>query len=52
MSATYRRASGQGVVVVFLAVATLVSAFYYPVWTGMEVPYDFWRLHNWGPTWV
>ncbi|HEX5858465.1 MAG TPA: phospholipid carrier-dependent glycosyltransferase [Microbacterium sp.] len=49
---TYRRASGQGVVVVFLAIATLVSAFFYPVWTGMEVPYDFWRLHNWSPTWV
>ncbi|HWI32347.1 MAG TPA: phospholipid carrier-dependent glycosyltransferase [Microbacterium sp.] len=48
----YRRASGQGVVVVFLAVVTLVSAFYYPVWTGMEVPYDFWRLHNWTPTWI
>jgi hypothetical protein len=29
-----------------------VSAFFYPVWTGMEVPYDFWRLHNWSPTWV
>lgn len=47
-----RRISGQRVVLVFLVVATLVSAFWYPVWTGLPVPYDFWRLHNWLPTWV
>ncbi|MGC5170723.1 dolichyl-phosphate-mannose--protein mannosyltransferase [Microbacterium sp. DT81.1] len=51
-ASVYRRASGQGVVVVFLAVAVLVSAFFYPLWTGMEVPYDFWRLHAWGNGWI
>lgn len=51
-TARHRRASGQGVVAVFLVVAVLVSAFYYPVWTGIEVPYDFWRLHNWMPAWI
>jgi dolichyl-phosphate-mannose--protein O-mannosyl transferase len=39
-------------VIVVLAVIALVSAFWYPVWTGLPVPYDFWRLHNWLPSWV
>lgn len=49
---TYRRVSGQRTVWVFLAVVVLLSAFWYPVLTAMPVPYDFWRLHNWLPTWV
>ncbi|WP_292811923.1 dolichyl-phosphate-mannose--protein mannosyltransferase [Microbacterium sp. HA-8] len=48
----HRRTSGQGVVLVFLAVAALLSAFWYPVWTAIDVPYDFWRLHNWMFTWI
>ncbi|MFD1494154.1 MULTISPECIES: dolichyl-phosphate-mannose--protein mannosyltransferase [Microbacterium] len=47
-----RRLSGQRVVVVFLVVVTLVSAFWYPVWTGLPVPYQFWQLHNWMITWI
>jgi dolichyl-phosphate-mannose--protein O-mannosyl transferase len=46
------RANGQGIVVVFLAVCLLISAFWYPVWAGLPVPYEFWRLHNWLPTWI
>lgn len=48
----HRRQSGERTVMVFLAVVVLVSAFYYPVWTGMSVPYDFWLLHNWLPGWI
>lgn len=47
-----RTQTGRWVVLVFLVVVTLVSAFYYPVWVGWELPYDFWRLHNWMPSWV
>ncbi|MFC4138931.1 MULTISPECIES: phospholipid carrier-dependent glycosyltransferase [unclassified Microbacterium] len=47
-----RRQAGQRTVVVFLVIATLVSAFFYPVWTGMSVPYDFWLVHNWMPGWI
>ncbi|MFG6443827.1 dolichyl-phosphate-mannose--protein mannosyltransferase [Microbacterium sp. P07] len=47
-----RRASGQYAVIAFLVAVALVSAFWYPVWTGITVPYDFWRLHNWLPTWI
>ncbi|WP_317450980.1 phospholipid carrier-dependent glycosyltransferase [Microbacterium thalassium] len=48
----YRRHTGQRLVLVFLGVAVLLSAFWYPVVSAMPVPYDFWRLHNWLPTWV
>jgi dolichyl-phosphate-mannose--protein O-mannosyl transferase len=48
----YRRQAGERTVTVFLVFAVLVSAFFYPVWTGMSVPYDFWLLHNWLPGWV
>ncbi|MHB1063967.1 MAG: dolichyl-phosphate-mannose--protein mannosyltransferase, partial [Georgenia sp.] len=45
-----RRARVLYAVVVTLAV--VVSAFFWPVWTGMTVPYDFWRLHMWLPSWI
>lgn len=48
----YRRQAGERTMLVFLAITVLVSAFFYPVWTGMNVPYDFWLVHNWIPTWV
>lgn len=39
----------------FVAVGGLivmVSVFFYPVWTGIQVPMWFWQIHNWLPTWV
>jgi len=48
----YRRQAGERTVMVFLVAVVLVSAFFYPVWTGMSVPYEFWLIHNWMPTWV
>ncbi len=48
----YRRVTGQRLVLVFLLVAIALSAFWYPVVTATSVPYDFWRLHNWSPSWV
>ncbi len=29
-----------------------VSVFFYPIWTAWQVPYWFWRLHMWLPTWI
>ncbi|MDR3359510.1 MAG: hypothetical protein LBO20_02410, partial [Bifidobacteriaceae bacterium] len=47
---------GQRGIVVAVAVAVglilLVSAFFWPIWSGQSVPYDFWRMHMWLPTWV
>ncbi|AMB59126.1 dolichyl-phosphate-mannose--protein mannosyltransferase [Microterricola viridarii] len=50
--ASWRRQRGIGVVAVYLSVVTLVSAFFYPIWTGQQVPYWFWNLHMWLPSWV
>jgi dolichyl-phosphate-mannose--protein O-mannosyl transferase len=47
-----RRHTGQRLVLVFLGVALLLAAFWYPVISAMTVPYDFWRLHNWLPSWI
>jgi dolichyl-phosphate-mannose--protein O-mannosyl transferase len=35
-----------------LITMALSSAFFYPIWTGMWISYDFWRLHMWLPSWV
>lgn len=48
----HRRQSGQRTVAVFLVVVVLVSVFFLPLWLGVSVPYDFWRLHNWLPGWI
>ena len=46
-----RRTSGIRVVVIFLAIAAIVSAFFYPLWTGTQTPFWFWQLHIWLPSW-
>ncbi len=30
----------------------VAAAFWWPLWLGVTVPYWFWRLHMWFPTWV
>ncbi|WP_300766527.1 phospholipid carrier-dependent glycosyltransferase [uncultured Bifidobacterium sp.] len=30
----------------------LVSLFFYPIWTGMPVPYEFWLSHMWLDSWI
>ena len=50
--ANRRRLVGQRTVWVFLIVVSVLSAFWYPVWIGMKVPYVFWLMHNWIPTWI
>jgi dolichyl-phosphate-mannose-protein mannosyltransferase len=48
----YRRQAGERTVIVFLVLALAVSAFFYPLWVGLNVPYTFWLAHNWLPGWV
>ena len=36
----------------FLLLAIAVSAFFYAIWVGETVPYDFWHIHMWFPSWV
>ena len=47
-----RRQSGQGVVIVFLVVAIALSAWWYPILIAETVPYGFWRMHAWLPSWI
>lgn len=46
-----RRSQGIAVVGVFLAAVLLVSAFFYPVWTGLQISEEFARMHYWFPGW-
>lgn len=48
---SWRRLSGIRVVGFFLALVIVVSAFFYPVWTGMQVPTWFAQIHYWLPGW-
>jgi dolichyl-phosphate-mannose-protein mannosyltransferase len=47
----WRRRRGLGIVAGFLVLVVVVSAFFYPIWTGMQVPELFARLHYWLPGW-
>jgi hypothetical protein len=45
-----RRTAGQRRARLLLGVAVALSIFWYP-WSGMQVPYEFYRLHNWMQGW-
>ena len=47
-----RRAAVRGVIGALFVIVVLVSAFFYPLWTGTPMPVRFWQLHMWFPTWV
>lgn len=47
----WRRERGIATVAVFLALAVLVSAFFYPLWTAIPLTPDFRQLHFWLPSW-
>ena len=36
----------------FIGSAVLSSAFFYPIWSGMWIGYDFWHLMMWLPSWI
>lgn len=37
---------------VYLGVVVLASAYWYPMWTAMQMPWDFIRSHYWIPSWL
>ena len=47
-----RRLSGVRVVTVILTVVLAVSALWYPLWSAVSVPYEFYWLHAWLPGWI
>ncbi len=40
------------VIIALLTVIGVLSIFWYPIWTAMRVPYDFWHIHMWLPSWI
>ncbi|MDZ5078678.1 dolichyl-phosphate-mannose--protein mannosyltransferase [Nesterenkonia sp. HG001] len=40
------------VVLCFLLLATAVSIFFLPLWTGETITYEQWRLRMWLPSWI
>ncbi len=48
----WRRQHGIRFVAVFLALATALSVFFWPLWTGMQLDYQFLRAHWWLPSWI
>ncbi len=51
-AAPRRRTLGIAAVGAFGLVILAVSAFFYPVWTGMQIPSWFWSAHNWLRSWI
>jgi dolichyl-phosphate-mannose--protein O-mannosyl transferase len=49
--ARWRRTRGLALLAVFLGMATLVTVFFYPLWTGEQIPFWYWQLHIWIPSW-
>ncbi|PZE34292.1 phospholipid carrier-dependent glycosyltransferase [Curtobacterium sp. MCPF17_031] len=37
---------------VYLVVVVLASAYWYPLWSAMQAPWDFIRSHYWLPSWL
>jgi len=29
-----------------------LSIFFYPIWTGMQIPLAYWQMHMWLPSWI
>ena len=48
----WRRRQGLVVVGGFIIAVLLVSAYFMPVWTAEQIPYDQWRWRMWMPSWV
>jgi dolichyl-phosphate-mannose-protein mannosyltransferase len=47
-----RRTLGIAMVGGFVLVVLAVSAFFYPLWTGMQISSWFWNAHMWLRTWI
>ena len=47
-----RRRIGHLVVGAYLLLVLANFAFFWPIYTAQVVPYSFWRLHMWFPSWI
>ncbi|GAA4188579.1 phospholipid carrier-dependent glycosyltransferase [Gryllotalpicola kribbensis] len=49
---TYRRTRGIASVAAYLAIVLAASAFFWPIWSGVQTSYEFWRAHMWLRSWI
>ena len=47
-----RRPRSERRLVFYFALTAAVSAYFYPIWIGAQVPYWFWYAHMWIPSWI
>ncbi|GAA2752359.1 dolichyl-phosphate-mannose--protein mannosyltransferase [Amnibacterium kyonggiense] len=52
MEASYGLRIRRVVVAVFVVAAVVLSVFFFPISAGLPVPYWFWHIHMWSPTWI
>ena len=50
--ATYGLSTRRVLVSVFVVAAVVLSVFFFPISSGLPVPYWFWHIHMWSPTWI
>jgi dolichyl-phosphate-mannose--protein O-mannosyl transferase len=48
----YKRSTGVAILTVLGILAVLLTIFFYPLWTGMQIPYWYWNIHMWLPSWI
>lgn len=48
----YRRSTAVAVLTVLGIVTVLLSIFFYPLWSAMQIPYWYWHIHMWLPSWI
>ena len=47
----WRRENAWRVLAVFFGLAIAISVFFWPLWTGMQIDYNYLRAHWWLPSW-
>ncbi|MGT2426319.1 hypothetical protein [Amnibacterium kyonggiense] len=52
LEASYGLRIRRTVVAVFVVAAIVLSVFFFPISAGLPVPYWFWHIHMWSPTWI
>lgn len=52
ISRANRPETARGWLLLYLALAFLATLFFLPIWNGTWVPYDYWRVHMWLPSWI
>lgn len=36
----------------YVAIVLVVAGFFVPIWLGTPIPFEYWQLHMWLPSWV